>query len=210
MAPQTPNPKEIELKLELAPASLPQLAKTPLIRAFKGTPRRASEISVYFDTDKRKLRKKGLLLRVRRRGRRFIQTIKASGNGGGFARDEWEAEIAGNEPDLALAEGTALAPLLTRKLRRRLQPLFETRVQRTLYPLTDKARAIALTVDRGTIDTGAHTAPLCEIELELERGELSDLFEVARALTRALPAQLPSKASPSAATSCSTASRAPP
>jgi len=32
--------------------------------------------------------------------------------------------------------------------------------------------------------------PLCEIELELKRGNMADLFEVARELTRALPARL--------------------
>src|SRR5262245_34780692 len=190
MQPEPGTPKEIELKLELPPASLPQLRKIPLIRSLKAEPRPATEASVYFDTDKQKLHKKRLLLRVRRRGRRYIQTIKASGNGGQFERAEWEAEIGGGEPDLKLAEGTALAPLLSRKLRRRLKPLFETRVHRTVYPLRDNGRAIALTVDRGTIDTGARSAPLCEIELELERGELADLFDVARQLARALPAQL--------------------
>ena len=39
-------------------------------------------MSVYFDTDKHKLRKKGLMLRVRRIGNRYIQTIKATGNRG--------------------------------------------------------------------------------------------------------------------------------
>jgi inorganic triphosphatase YgiF len=53
--------------------------------------------------------------------------------------------------------------LLSDKLRRRLEPLFETRVQRTTYPLVNGARAIVLTVDRGKIDTGERSAPLCEI-----------------------------------------------
>src|SRR5262245_33527301 len=137
MQPQPSTPKEIELKLEVPPASLPQLRKMPLIRGLNAAPRRATEISVYFDTDKRKLHKKRLLLRVRRRGRRYIQTIKTSGNGGQFERDEWESEIKGGEPDLDLARRTALGPLLSRKLRRGLKPLFETRVRRTVYPLRD-------------------------------------------------------------------------
>ncbi len=53
-----PN-KEVELKLELAPASLPALKKVPLLRALKTPSKHTTEISVYFDTDKRKLRKKG-------------------------------------------------------------------------------------------------------------------------------------------------------
>ena len=43
--------------------------------------------------------------------------------------------------------------------------MFETRVRRTLYPLVDNAHAIALTVDQGTIDTGARSQSLCEILL---------------------------------------------
>ncbi len=141
--------KEVELKLELPPRSLPALKKIPLLREVKADPRRTTEVSVYFDTDKRKLRKRGLMLRVRRIGHRYVQTIKATGSYGPFERNEWEAEIAGHEQDLSMASGTALEPLLNGKLRRQLKPLFETRVRRTLYPVADDTRAIALTIDRG-------------------------------------------------------------
>ena len=53
-----PN-KEVELKLELAPASLPALKKVPLLRSPNSPPTHTREISVYFDTDKHKLRRKG-------------------------------------------------------------------------------------------------------------------------------------------------------
>jgi len=181
--------KELDVKLEVDPTGLPALNKIPLFRTLKAAPTRSAEVSVYFDTDKQKLRKKGLMLRVRRKGGRYIQTIKAS-NAGLFERDEWEAEIAGKEPDLSQANGTALEPWLSHKLRRRLKPLFETRVRRTIYPVVDEARAIALTVDRGTLDTGSHSLPLCEIELELDRGTVTELFDVARQVVRALPARL--------------------
>ena len=88
-----PAPKEIEVKLELPPASLPRFKKIPLLRAQKGRPKSATEVSVYFDTDKHKLHKKGMMLRVRRSGDRYVQTIKSAGNSGPFARDEWESEI---------------------------------------------------------------------------------------------------------------------
>lgn len=48
------TPKEIEIKLELSPATLPRLKKIPLLRAPKGATRRSAEVSVYFDTDKHK------------------------------------------------------------------------------------------------------------------------------------------------------------
>jgi triphosphatase len=184
------TPKEIEIKLELAPASLPRLKKIPLIRALEAPVKRTAEVSVYFDTDKHKLRKEGLMLRVRHTGDRYIQTIKATGHGGLFERDEWESEIASEQPDLDLARGTALEPLIGDKFRRQLKPMFETRVTRTVYPLTNGTRLIALSVDQGKIDTGTRSAPLCEIELELKRGNEAELFDVARELTQTLPAQL--------------------
>jgi triphosphatase len=74
--------------------------------------------------------------------------------------------------------------VLTKKVRQRLKPLFETRVQRTEYAIADDTRAAVVTVDQGTIDSGKHTAPLCEIEIELKRGSAAELFAIARELTQ--------------------------
>jgi inorganic triphosphatase YgiF len=184
------TPKEIEIKLELSPATLPRLKKIPLLRVPKGATRRSAEVSVYFDTDKHKLRKNGLMLRVRRIGNRYIQTIKATGRSGLFERDEWESDLASAQPDLDLARGTALEPLIGRKFRRQLHSVFETRVARTVYPLSSSTGEIEFTVDRGTIAAGDRSAPLCEIELELKRGSQAELFNVARELMQAVPARL--------------------
>ena len=133
--------KEVEVKLELAPKNLSALNKIRRLSPTQSTPKRTTEVSVYFDTDKQKLRKKGLILRVRRIGGRYLQTIKAANNVEPLERDEWEAELSGREPDLNLAKDTALEPLITNKLRRRLRPLFETRVQRTVYPVVANSHA---------------------------------------------------------------------
>ena len=45
------TPKEIEIKLELSPATLARLKKIQLLRAPKRATRRSAEMSVYFDTD---------------------------------------------------------------------------------------------------------------------------------------------------------------
>src|SRR5882757_5299571 len=184
------TPKEVEIKLAVAPAALADLEQVPLIHSCEAQSKRTQEVSVYFDTDNQAVRKAGLTLRVRRIGDRYIQTIKSTANGNLFERDEWESEIEDGTPDLRVARDTALAPLLGRKFRRQLKPMFETRVQRTVYPLADEKRAIALTVDQGDISAGGRSIPLCEIELELERGTATELFDVAREITQALPAQL--------------------
>src|SRR5262245_27681709 len=155
------SPKEREIKLDLPPAALAELKKVPRLHSLPAPVKQATEVSVYFDTAKHTLRKHGLMLRVRRTGDRHVQTIKAVGNAGLFERDEWEAEIAGDQPDLRLARGTALERLTNGKLGRKLKPLFETRVRRTVYRLADDGWTMALSIDRGKIDTGDKSMPLC-------------------------------------------------
>src|SRR5262245_5623520 len=182
--------KELELKFEVEPTTLRRLNRIPVIKALNKRPQHATEASVYFDNDKHALHKKGLMLRVRRIGKRHVQTIKIAGNSAPIERDEWETEIASAQPELDLISGTPLEDLITKKIRRGLRPMFETRVRRTHYSLTDKERAIDLTIDRGKLDTSDGSVPICELELELKRGSKDCLFDVARRLVQTLPAQI--------------------
>jgi triphosphatase len=186
-------PRELELKLEVPADSLARLTRSSLIRAAGKRPDKPSTlVSVYFDTDKLKLRNKGLSLRVRRAGRRHVQTIKqdAGASAALFDRNEWERDIASTQPDLDAVRDTALAPLLSKKLRRNLKPVFETRVRRTVYPIHSGESEIELTIDKGKVEAGGHSSPLCEVELELKRGESAELFKLARALAEEIPVQL--------------------
>ncbi len=49
---------------------------------------------------------------------------------------------------------------------------------------------IEISLDEGTIETGAASLRLCEIELELKSGDKAQVFEAARLMARALPVQL--------------------
>jgi hypothetical protein len=70
--PMTP-PREIELKLEVPEHALARLTRSPLLqKAQRATQRPTYLVSVYYDTDTRKLRKHGLTLRVRRIGQRYV------------------------------------------------------------------------------------------------------------------------------------------
>jgi inorganic triphosphatase YgiF len=184
------NAKEIELKLEVPPESLRGLADIPAFRPLANGGESGTEVSVYFDTDKQKLRRNGVMLRVRRTEDRRVQTIKAAANSQFIARDEWESEIPGDTPDLELARGTALEPLLGRKLERQLKPVFATKVRRTSCRLADERGEVAIVLDQGRIDAGERSRALCEIELELKRGPQETLFDLARELVDAVPAQL--------------------
>src|SRR5215475_6043315 len=97
-----------ELKFEVEPTTLRRLTKIPVIKSLNKRAKRATAASVYFDNDKHGLYKKGLMLRVRRIGKRHVQTIKSAGNSGPIDRDEWETEIAGAQPELDLISGAPL------------------------------------------------------------------------------------------------------
>lgn len=179
------SPKEVEIKLELPG----ELKKLPLSNNDNDPAQSEDLTSVYFDTDRFKLRKHGVTLRVRRIGDHYVQTIKAS-DGGLFDRGEWEAEINGERPDLGVAQGTALQPFIDEDLQNELRPVFETRVRRSTYPLKTKDYEITLSIDHGSIDTGKNAIAFDEAELELKRGARTHLFRIARSLSRSAHADL--------------------
>jgi triphosphatase len=121
-----------------------------------------------------------------------VQTIKAEGAGaaGLFDRPEWEGEIDGDGPDLSAVAGTALEPLLTEDLARRLQPLFETRVERTMFSPNLDGTEIAVALDHGEIVGGGHAVPVAELELELMHGSAGAVFAFASGLAKAVPVRL--------------------
>jgi inorganic triphosphatase YgiF len=183
--------QEIELKLEVPPRALRRLKRMPVVRRANGHTQEKDLVSVYFDTAGHKLRKKGMSLRVRHVGDKRLQTVKANGHSaaGLFQRDEWEAPIKGDAPDLRAARRTALGEKLGKKLARTLKPVFETRVHRTIVPLDRRGSRIELTLDQGQVRLGRRSTPISEVELELKRGRPADLFTVARELARRVPAR---------------------
>ena len=167
-------------------AALPRL-KIPGSRVGEGS--ESDLISTYFDTRKRKLKRHGLVLRVRQTGGKHIQTIKKV-SAGNLGRGEWESEVKDGGPDLGEADGTPLQEIASKKLRRKLRPVFKTSVHRITLPVHRKAGEIELAIDRGEIVAGRRSSRVEEVELELKRGHPRDLFQVARAVERKLDAEL--------------------
>ena len=185
--------REVQLKLEVPAPSVQRLVRSSLLQAArKKSAAQATLVSVYFDTDKWKLRNEGLSLRVRRMGRRYVQTIKAeSGESAArFARNEWQHPVDGRQPDLDPAQDAVPGPVFSKNVRRGLKPIFETRVRRTVYPIRSGDSEIELTIDRGKVEAGSQSLPICEVELELKRGESAELFKLARILAEDVPVQL--------------------
>lgn len=182
---------ELELKLELPSKRLPAGHIPRLLGKDAAEPARVEELeSLYFDTPQGELRRHGVSLRIRRDGRRSLQTIKWLKQCAVFDRGQSETEISGEAPDWKAARGTALEPLLSKKLRRSLRPLFKTKVRRTIYPMANENAAIELAIDNGSIRADRRSAPIRELELELKRGQCSELFRLARELSRTIPVRL--------------------
>jgi inorganic triphosphatase YgiF len=185
------GPREIELKLDLDPADAARVMAHPVLHARAGAQPDELLLSTYYDTPDFALRRAGVYLRVRDKGGRFIQTIKSAASEVELLeRLEWEHELPGPAPDLAAAEGTALAPLLTPEVRAALRPLFETRIRRSIHIAECDDATVEVAIDEGEIVSGTRFAPVSEVELELKRGEAAALFQLARKLGETVPLRL--------------------
>ena len=142
--------------------------------------------AVYFDTADGRLAAAGLSLRLRREGRRWLQTVKGPADGA-FGRIEHEVPVAGSgrsPPRLRLDrhDGSPAAPLLREALgdAAGLQPVFQTEVQRTRRLLRHGGTLVELSLDEGWLRAGQRAEPLFELELEWREGPLAGLFALAR------------------------------
>jgi triphosphatase len=191
---------EIELKLAARPGDLPALARMLEARA-GGTAQhsRARLVSTYFDTPDQALAKRGLVLRVRERDGRFVQTVKsiesgaefgAQPGGGALSRGEWEDVVDGAWPDpRAFESGCFLQP----ETAGRLVPLFRTEIVRDTIALAPAPGThIEAAIDCGHLDAPSRAAgePISEVELELKSGQAAALYDVALELLAVAPVRL--------------------
>jgi inorganic triphosphatase YgiF len=186
-----PTQREIELKFDVDPDALDAVEGRELLGSRPVDVKRTE--TVYYDTPKGKLGKAGVTLRVRRNGEGFYQTVKAdAGSAAGlFDRAEWEQAIASAEPDLRLIAGTAAEELLSKEsARASLRPVFGTFVDRQRWIVEDDGAQVELILDRGEVVAGKRREPICEIELELKRGEERALFAAAAQLGQSLPLRI--------------------
>mgnify|MGYP002348895760 CR=1 FL=1 len=181
---------EIELKLALDPAAVARCRKHPLLTGVK--PERQTLRSIYFDTPDFALTRRMVALRLRRVGYHWVQTLKAAAPAVGAlsARPEWEAQVMGNAPDLAVLPEEARALLEDASA---LRPVFVTDVKRTTWQVRFDATAMEIALDQGEIRSGEAVMPLCEIEFELKSGPPDGLFAAALALLDRVPLRIDSR-----------------
>ncbi|MFO1304890.1 MAG: CHAD domain-containing protein [Burkholderiales bacterium] len=191
---------ETELKLRIAPDAVAALARHPAVKAVKrGNARTSRLTSTYFDTADAALASEGVALRLRRDGRRWIQTVKGPADGrasGGLsARPEFEWPVTGPRLDPLRFAATPFRRTLGKAEQQGLAPRFTTDIKRTVVPLAFPDSTMAkLCIDVGEVraeDAGPPaSAPIHEIELELEAGDPRRLYELAQALAADIPLAL--------------------
>ena len=178
-------PREIELKLALAPGDAAALRASPALAAAK--PSEEDLLAIYFDTPRRELAQAHMALRLRRHGKSWVQTLKAgrSGAGGVHDRSEWEFERPGPSIDLSLFAETPLASLPDAAgLHERLAEVFRVESRRTTWRLEPVAGTrLEAVLDQGRVAAKGRTEEISEVEVEALEGDPAAAFDlVARLL----------------------------
>jgi len=180
---------EIEFKFCIPPAQL--AAVTAAVRRGRHTPIRME--ARYFDTPDAALSSRGIALRLRREGDRWVQTVKALGDGPldrhehnverGPASDQEGAPPL--QPDLHA--GSAAGDILLRALKHAASPLAETygtEMDRITRDIAFAGGVAELALDTGRVVAHRGTpqqqeARICELELELKSGPVTGLAQLA-------------------------------
>ncbi len=166
---------EIELKLRI-PADRVD-AVHAAVRGRQGSAR-THLVASYLDTDGFDLAAAGMGWRLRREGRRWVQTLKATPrNGDGMQREEDNVVVKGTGTPVADADrhlgtpaGDRLAALLA-ATGTVPSERFRTDIWRLSRTVRVPGGTVELAFDQGTISSGERSIDVCELEIELKSGD---------------------------------------
>ena len=183
--------REIELKFLASESGFKASRQwPPLAAAPAGAAHRL--VTRYFDTVSGDLERNGMVLRMRKQGRRHTLSLKwrRPSDGGIFERGEIEAISPGPVPDPALL-GPDYAGMVERIIRgQALIPVYETDIRRTVSRIAANAADIEVAFDSGFISAGEKKSPVREIELELKSGDPAELYRLGMSLAESCPVRL--------------------
>ncbi len=179
--------QEIELKLLIDRATGKNIWNRALAAGLANVRPRARQIkSTYVDTPDHALRQQAISLRLRRDGKRWLQTVKAraSLHGGMSNVTEVETAAPGDRLDIAAVPDKKLRDQITKAVAGAvLKPVCETLVKRAEGEVRSAAGTRALlAVDVVEIKADKQSGKFCELELEHLEGPLDGLFDIARTL----------------------------
>ena len=179
---------EFELKFEIPSTSLKSVAVAVL--AGKVTRQRLQ--ASYFDTPDGALAARGIVVRLRQEGRRWVQTAK------GPTADVLErlehnftlpAQPARTVPALDLSRhcempvGKAIDSALGRKANGsypNLSLLYGTDIQRITRLIACGSSVVEVALDQGRVFADGYSQVICELEVELKQGSPSDAVALAQ------------------------------
>ena len=187
--------REIELKLSFLPEHYSRLQHHPLLKTLGcAPPVKQKLLSRYYDTPELSLWRKGLTLRLRNSGSKWIQTVKGNevAAGGLHERTEWEFPVTRPEIDWARLREQGLDEFYRfQKLRQKLKPVFTTEFSRILHRLElTGGGKLEFCLDRGKITAGKAVQAFTEVELELKSGSAAFLYDFAVELQKTVSLRL--------------------
>jgi adenylate cyclase len=190
--------QQVTLKLSVVPGRHSALPRHPLLKgAAPLDPQQL--VSIYYDTRRLALRKAGVIVRLRRAGASWNQTVKRQDDsrGGVTLRPEWHSPYLQHFDFSSVDDQELRAWLQDKKIGPLLMPVFETRFRRLAWQLEPRpGTRVLVKLDRGWVASSGRQEPICELELTLLAGQLDGLYDLATALAerQPLPLLLTSKA----------------
>ncbi|MBA3597706.1 MAG: CHAD domain-containing protein [Methylibium sp.] len=146
--------------------------------------------AIYFDTAAGLLAQHKLSLRLRKEGRRWVQTLKAAGDSA-IHRLEHNVELSTAEDAVPIVDaslhdgsqaGAALAAVLDGS--GPIEALVEVHradVSRRALAIRIDESQVELALDEGTLAAGKASQSVMELEIELKAGDPAPMFELAKA-----------------------------
>lgn len=183
---------EIEVKFGTDPSGLKRALDSPLVISASALQTQNLR-SIYFDSPSGDLRKNGIVLRIRKKGRTAtVLGVKSASItvDSLFLRNEIEVRSRDLEPNLALFDENTAAKLTGIIGDRPLELQFETQVKRRTAIVNCGRSQVEVAFDDGCIVAGELRVPLTEVELELKWGDEADLYDLAIRLAEELPLHL--------------------
>ncbi len=173
---------EIELKF-LVPRNARAAILAEMTRKSASLERR-SLAALYLDTPDRRLAKAGVAWRLRREGRRWVQTLKSGGTSA-IERFEHEVIRPGPSPDPAAHAGTTTGDKLAKILRNAQKDgldagiRFKTEVRRIARRIRTQGAVVEVAFDEGSLLANDARLRIREIEFELVSGSATGLVALA-------------------------------
>ena len=179
---------EFEFKFEIPPAHLKGVAVAMF--AVKATRQRLR--ASYFDTADGALAARGIVVRLRKEGRRWVQTAKGP-TANLLERLEHNAALppqgAGVVPvlDLSRHYGTPVGKVIDKALGRQahdnypgLELQYGTDIQRITRRVAVGGSVVEIALDQGRVFSDGHSQPICELEVERKEGRSFEAVALAR------------------------------